>query len=422
MGVLGLRRIKESWFTNYIANVGEFDKTSQSEMQNVYNQYGFEIEPTTITVNGITATLLGLTTTFAYIESEVLPNTISWVGKVNLNGAEMYTTTDADTFTDIIRQFTVTATPNSTVDEWLLANTEAVEDKEYLEKASWYKSVADAIRSKKGTTEPILRDDFPSAIEGIETGGGVTIEEYDGTVAFADNSIIGTWVFNNIINMPDVEHTSGDWEHTFSNLDFTFKKTSGIENGQRIRVTYTASSGARAVWMGATSLAIVYSSYTSPPTFSNGWNGAITFNSGTYDPLLKSWLEANATKVEEESIVGTWVFNDSLFIRTTGNFYFSFASNGVNYNHVRLEYNKSSTNETTTTHHYFRYGSSDSDRTLAYEYYKINDSLLRDEWKNNNFKTIQILSDIVADDNNTQEKVEAFKIWIIANAKREVSV
>ena len=44
-------------------------------------------------------------------------------------------------------------------------------DKEYLEKASWYTSVADAIRNKKGTTDPILRDDFASEISSI-TGGG----------------------------------------------------------------------------------------------------------------------------------------------------------------------------------------------------------------------------------------------------------
>ena len=125
--VLGLRKIKDSWFTNYIANVGEFDKSSQTEMQNVYNQYGFEIEPTALTLNEITATLLGLTATFAYIESDVLPNTTTWVGKINLNGAEMYVTTDDSTFTDILTQFTVTATANSTVDEWLLANTESVE-------------------------------------------------------------------------------------------------------------------------------------------------------------------------------------------------------------------------------------------------------------------------------------------------------
>lgn len=168
MSVLGLRRIKESWFTNYIANVGEFDKTSQSEMQNVYNQYGFEIEPTTFTLEGITATLLGLTTTFAYIESEFLPNTTKWVGKVFLNGAEMYVAPDSNIFTDIIRQFTITATPNSTVDEWLLANTEAVIEKDYLIKSSTLTAIADAIRSKDGTTEAILTEEMATKIGAIE--------------------------------------------------------------------------------------------------------------------------------------------------------------------------------------------------------------------------------------------------------------
>ena len=53
-------------------------------------------------------------------------------------------------------------------------------DKEYIEKSSWYTSVADAIRNKKGTTDPILRDDFASEISSI-TGGGET-PYYDGTV------------------------------------------------------------------------------------------------------------------------------------------------------------------------------------------------------------------------------------------------
>ena len=43
-------------------------------------------------------------------------------------------------------------------------------DTEYIEKSSWYTGVANAIRSKKGTSEPINRDDFEREIRGIEAG------------------------------------------------------------------------------------------------------------------------------------------------------------------------------------------------------------------------------------------------------------
>ena len=62
-------------------------------------------------------------------------------------------------------------------------------DKEYIEKSSWYTSVADAIRNKKGTTDPILRDDFASEISSI-TGGEET-PEYDGTVIIEKAGVRG---------------------------------------------------------------------------------------------------------------------------------------------------------------------------------------------------------------------------------------
>jgi hypothetical protein len=69
---------------------------------------------------------------------------------------------------------------------WYIANTNYNEvntptvDTIYTEKSSWYKSVANAIRSKKGTTAPILRDDFASEIASITGGGGAPY--FDGTV------------------------------------------------------------------------------------------------------------------------------------------------------------------------------------------------------------------------------------------------
>lgn len=84
---------------------------------------------------------------------------------------------------------TITVTYDQTVDDtfgaYFIANTNYNEvnptvDTIYTEKSSWYKSVADAIRNKKGTSAPILRDDFAREIESISVGEEVA--EYDGTV------------------------------------------------------------------------------------------------------------------------------------------------------------------------------------------------------------------------------------------------
>lgn len=58
---------------------------------------------------------------------------------------------------------------------------------EYIVKDSWLTDVADAIREKKGSTDPILSDNFASEIESIESGGGESGENklakvLDGTV------------------------------------------------------------------------------------------------------------------------------------------------------------------------------------------------------------------------------------------------
>ena len=58
---------------------------------------------------------------------------------------------------------------------------------------SLFTGIADAIRGKTGKTDPIVADDFPTEIEGIETGGGsgasvdkdVKFYDYDGTLLYS---------------------------------------------------------------------------------------------------------------------------------------------------------------------------------------------------------------------------------------------
>ncbi len=59
----------------------------------------------------------------------------------------------------------VVSTDNSAVDEWILANTDPAEDKDFLIKESMLKEIADAIRSKNGTSEAIATENMASAIK-----------------------------------------------------------------------------------------------------------------------------------------------------------------------------------------------------------------------------------------------------------------
>ena len=84
-------------------------------------------------------------------------------------------------------------------------------DKEYIEKSSWYTSVADAIRNKKGTTDPILRDDFASEISSISVGEETPY--YDGTVIIEKaESVLGLRRFKSLdtINAVDISDKSYD--------------------------------------------------------------------------------------------------------------------------------------------------------------------------------------------------------------------
>ena len=80
-------------------------------------------------------------------------------------------------------------------------------DKEYIEKSSWYTSVADAIRNKKGTTDPILRDDFASEISSISVGEETPY--YDGTVIIEKaESALGLRRFKETLTPIEIDLTS----------------------------------------------------------------------------------------------------------------------------------------------------------------------------------------------------------------------
>jgi hypothetical protein len=108
---------------------------------------------------------------------------------------------------------------DDTLGTWYITNTNynevnaPVEDTIYTEKSSWYKSVADAIRNKKGTTDPILRDDFASEIESIQGGGsgecsGEHIIEVDELPAVGEEGAVYKAEIKNFV---DVLVYEGEW-------------------------------------------------------------------------------------------------------------------------------------------------------------------------------------------------------------------
>ena len=114
--VLGLRRFKES--------VTPITRASSTTNEEFFNTYGFEIEP--IVIEG--TTLSGFSVIWGIISAETGELLLRTTCKVEMNNATSYENLEYPAgLTEIgISEFTVTATANATVDEWLLANTEGV--------------------------------------------------------------------------------------------------------------------------------------------------------------------------------------------------------------------------------------------------------------------------------------------------------
>lgn len=92
--------------------------------------------------------------------------------------------------------------------EWYIANTnyneingeEEDEITAYIEQKTWYEGVANAIRTKKGTTAPILSDNFASEILSIPTGE--TTPYFDGEIIIekAQEGVLGLRRFKESVN------------------------------------------------------------------------------------------------------------------------------------------------------------------------------------------------------------------------------
>ena len=143
------------------------------------------------------------------------------------------------------------------------------------------------------------------------------------------DSVIGTWRFNEVltpINKP--------FEEGFESVDCT-GAINNYEMGAMTPVTYfyfyVSTESLEEFGFG--------NNETEGGLYYNGWENesyrTITITEQPTDPEFITWLKANATKVEIENVVGTWVFNDTISIPNK-NFEASFTSNDTEY--VAIEF------------------------------------------------------------------------------------
>ena len=116
---------------------------------------------------------------------------------------------------------------------WLQKNADEQSDPEYLTLKSELTSVANAIRAKGGTTNPLIYPDgFVTAIQAIQTGGGtkpgapgdITFYDYDGT-------IVTSWTMEELAAktaLPDYPSHDGltcqSWNWSLADLKTTNRK------------------------------------------------------------------------------------------------------------------------------------------------------------------------------------------------------
>lgn len=110
-------------------------------------------------------------------------------------------------------------------------------------------------------------------------------------------------------------------------------------------------------------------------------------------------LNLDVPETENDSIVGTWVFNDSINLDSFPNFIVEFANNGINYVSMSVYDNDGTTSP---RHKYFYYHTAD---TATQVYYSGSDT-----WYDETYRTIVI----------TSEPTDAtFLTWLKANATKQ---
>ena len=214
-------------------------------------------------------------------------------------------------------------------------------------------------------------------------------------------SIIGTWVFEDILDFSVYDEDPIFNTSATVAIDFT----SNGENYNELGIYEFTASGWSISYQGDVNAYSVYSENKSPH-----WNWQsvdtkyhiieITGGADIENETFITWLKANATKVGD-SIVGTWVFNDTINNNLIGDerYEFDFTSSGGTFTYFRI-YDES-------VNGWIGYGGTYDNsfgEHMAYTY---------DEYgwgrTDSNFQTIKIL---------TEPTNETFINWLKANATK----
>lgn len=250
-------------------------------------------------------------------------------------------------------------------------------DRKLRRDTSMYQRKSDQNLETKSVTIVGAINEINAKVDNINaTGGG------------ADNSIVGTWVFNNYVYADKTVRFQVDFEcegTQYNELDVN------VDTHNAVKMYYCDRDGGTDV-------------------YDEGWYipeyKTIKILSDPNNDDFAAWLKANATKQggssdnADESYTGTWVFNDTINSLPEGIYNLKFASSGTDYVGLRIG----------------RLGppvpiliySINGDDEGYYVYCYANDYGVEEGWQSASYKTIRI----------QEEPEQTIKDWLIANATK----
>ena len=235
-------------------------------------------------------------------------------------------------------------------------------------------------------------------LNSAKTNLGGALGEMAGVVEEEDE-LAGTWVFNNFVSTNAEREflfnfTSNGVDYyglkTYIDLDrsyMAYKKTNGVYSNV---YNFNEDMGGPETWTND-----AYKTITITSRLSEVTNGS----------TLLTWLKANATKQTEseaESVIGTWVFNDSIS-HLEGYHSCEFGSYGEDFIGIGTDYEGNIGGDLVP-----------ADVYLVYFLTKTTyDEVYADGWENSAYKTITIVS---------EPTDETFIAWLKANATKQTVV
>lgn len=181
----GIRDKRE--FNDTLNDIEAFVPMSEGSLETIYHETGFAIEPITlddgVTVDGLTCAC------YLYAANLGGENGQAIIIRKLIDGQRIYGYVSREELLEVgITDFTVISTANSTVDEWLLANTKTVGPTEVT-----FTTISAKIRSlisKSNAKTGVNNADLTTAVDKLIAGYGTGIDTSDAT-ATADTMLDG---------------------------------------------------------------------------------------------------------------------------------------------------------------------------------------------------------------------------------------